>query len=321
MQAGTGADVVGIDAGGSKTVCLVADRTGAIVADARGPGANLQSAGELDVEKTLHDLLSQALAARPGMPAALCLGMAGVDRPGDAHVIRGILARLCRGTKVLIVNDALVALEAGAPGAPGIVLIAGTGSIAYGRDATGHAARAGGWGYVLGDEGSGFWLGRQAVRAILRAADRRGPDTALAPAVLAHFGLSRPQELVQPIYEGGMRPKVVAALASIVGDAADAGDPVAARLVDLGAEELAGAAISVARRLRLDAAAIDIPLAGGVFAAVPRVRHAVIGRLQSALPLARPALLTAEPALGALRLATALASGDARVPVYLETTH
>lgn len=321
MHAATGADVVGIDAGGSKTICVVADRSGAIVAEARGGAANLQSAGELDIEKTLHDLLSDALSARPGTPAALCLGMAGVDRPGDAGVIRGILARLCRGTRVLIVNDALVALEAGAPARAGIVLIAGTGSIAYGRDASGHAARAGGWGYILGDEGSGFWLGRQAVRAILRATDRRGPETALGAAVMGHFGVSRPQDLVQPIYDGGMRPKVVAALAPLVGDAADAGDPVAARIVDAGADELAGAAISVARRLQLDCMPIDVPLAGGVFAAVPRVRQAVTERLLTALPLARPELLTVEPAMGALRLATDLAAGDARVPIYLDTTH
>lgn len=313
--------VVGIDAGGSKTVCQVGDETGRVIAEARGSGANLQSAGELEVEKVLHEVMTEALAGIGESPAALCLGMAGVDRPNDARVMRGMLARLCRGSRALIVNDALVALEAGAPDSPGIVIISGTGSIAYGRDAHGHAARAGGWGHVLGDEGSGFWLGRQALRAVLRAADHRGARTELAPRIMAHFGVSREQDLVHPVYEGGMRPKAVAALASIVGDVADAGDHVAMHIVDIGADELASSAASVARRLDLVDCQIPLPLAGGIFRAVPRVRTRVIERLGELLPNATPALLTAEPASGAVRLAAALLAGDVRVPVYLDATH
>ena len=127
------------------------DADGHVLRESRGPGANLQSAGELEVEKVLHDVLSEVLMDMPHPPAAICLGMAGVDRPDDAQIVQGILRRICRGTKTLVVNDALVALEAGAPGQAGVVLIAGTGSIAYGRDDYGGAARAGGWGHVLGD--------------------------------------------------------------------------------------------------------------------------------------------------------------------------
>ena len=210
-------------------------------------------------------------------------------------------------------------LEAGAPGAPGIVLISGTGSIAYGRDARGRAARAGGWGHVLGDEGSGFWFGRQALRAVLRAADHRDEPTALAASVMAHFAVTREQDLVQPIYEGGMKPKVVAALASLVGDAADAGDAVAIRLIEAGAAELAASAATVAGRLSLAETAIPLPLAGGAFVAVPRLRMRVTERLLVLLPKARLALLSAEPASGALRLAVALLAGEERVPVYLDT--
>lgn len=313
--------VVGIDAGGSKTVCQVGDSEGRVVGEARGGGANLQSAGELEVEKVLHDVMTEALAAIGQSPAAVCLGMAGVDRPYDARVLSAILSRICRGSKALIVNDALVALEAGAPGLPGIVVIAGTGSIAYGRDAHGRAARAGGWGHVLGDEGSGFWLGRQALSAILRAADRRSRTTALAGPVMAHFGVTRETDLVHPVYEGGMKPNVVAALASIVGEVADAGDPVAMDIVAKGADELASSAASVGRRLGLESADIPLPLAGGIFRAVPRVRTLVIERLAELLPQARPALLSEEPATGAVRLAAAFLKGHARVPVYLDTTH
>ena len=309
--------IVGIDAGGSKTVCQVGAPDGGVLREARGPGANLQSAGELQVEKVLHDVMNDINES----PAAICVGMAGVDRPNDARLMRAMLSRLCRGSRALIVNDALIALEAGAPQAAGIVLIAGTGSIAYGRDAHGHAARAGGWGNVLGDEGSGFWLGRQALRAVLRAADQRGEATALTDRVIAHFDVARPQDLVQPIYEGGMKPKVVAAIAPMVADVADAGDAVARQIVDAGVEELVSAVQSVARRLDLSTREIPVPLAGGIFREVPRVRRLVIERLHAVLPSARPALLTVEPASGALQLAAALLRGDVRVPVYLDSTH
>jgi glucosamine kinase len=244
--------------------------------------------------------------------------MAGVDRPADGEIVQGILRRICRGTKTLVVNDALVALEAGAPGQPGVVLIAGTGSIAYGRDAHGSAARAGGWGHVLGDEGSGFWLGCQAIGAVLRAIDHRGAPTAMAAPIMAHFGVTRAQELVHPVYDEGTRPRAIAAIAPIVGEAADAGDAVAARIVDAGVAELAGAAISVAKRLTLDAREFALPLAGGIFQSVPRVRSLVMAKLGDQLPSARLALLDVEPAWGAVRLAADLARGTVRIPVYFD---
>ena len=118
-----------------------------------------------------------------------------------------------------------------------------------------------------------------------------------------------------------MKPKVVAELAALVGETAEAGDAVATRLVDVGAAELAGSAFSVARRLGLLDLDLPLPLAGGVFSAVPIVRTRVIERLARLLPHARPALLSEEPASGALSLATALLRGDVHIPVYLETTH
>ncbi len=315
-----GIRVIGIDAGGSKTVCQLGDEHGHVLREARGPGANLQSAGELEVEKVIHGVLSDVLMDEPNPPAAICVGMAGVDRPNDAEILEGMLRRMCRGTKILVINDALVALEAGAPGQPGVVLIAGTGSIAYGRDGHGGAARAGGWGHVLGDEGSGFWLGRQAIRAVLRAVDHRGRPTSMSGPICAHFGVTRPQALVQPVYEGGMRPRAIAAIAAIVGDAADSGDSVAAHIIDVGAGELAGAACSVAARLNLNHSAFALPMAGGIFRSVPRVRSLVLAKLGEQLPAAQPALLDVEPASGALRFAAQMLRGAVRIPVYMDLT-
>ena len=110
-----------------------------VLAEVRGPGANLQASGELNVEKVLHDAMEEAIGDRPIVPAAICLGIAGVDRADDEAVVRGIMKRIGYKARVLVVNDALVALEAGAPGEPGVVIVSGTGSIAYGRNSAGEA--------------------------------------------------------------------------------------------------------------------------------------------------------------------------------------
>src|SRR5688572_29008038 len=107
--------VLGIDAGGTKTVCQLADGHGHVVAEARSTGANLQAVGELQVEKVLHEVMEEAIGERDVIPAAICLGIAGVDRPDDAAVVRGIMKRTGYKARILVVNDALVALEAGAP--------------------------------------------------------------------------------------------------------------------------------------------------------------------------------------------------------------
>ena len=181
--------VLGIDVGGTKTVCLLGDEEGRVLSTARGPGANLQTVGELQLEKVLHTVMAEALTEQSVAPAAICLGIAGVDRPEDATFVRGVMSRIGYKARILVVNDALIALQAGIGAEAGIVIVAGTGSIAYGCDRDGTAARAGGWGYVLGDEGSGYWIGRLALRAIAREADGRGQPTSLTPRVLAHFGV------------------------------------------------------------------------------------------------------------------------------------
>ena len=135
--------VLGIDAGGTKTMCLLADGKGQIVGEARGGGANLQAAGELEVEKVLHHVMDAAVGDRDIRPAAICLGIAGVDRPEDTAAVHSIMRRIGFKAQVIVVNDALVALVAGAGDAEGVVVVAGTGSIAYGRVASRFGSRPG----------------------------------------------------------------------------------------------------------------------------------------------------------------------------------
>lgn len=309
--------VLGIDAGGTKTVCLLADETGRVRASARGPGANLQTLGELEVEKVLHEVMEGALAGEQAPPTAICLGMAGVDRPHDNAIIRGIMRRIGHKAPVLVVNDALAALVAGAGDEPGIVLIAGTGSICYGRNAAGQAARAGGWGYLLGDEGSGWWIGRESLTAVMRAGDGRGPATLLTERVLAHFGFTGTSDLIHEVYHHDTRRRGVAGLCGVVQQAADDGDVVARQILASAADELTLAVRSVATRLEMRGGQFPLVLSGSLFRVLPTLLSDVLAGLAEVVPRTRPQVLDVEPAVGAVRLALAEARGGARLPQYI----
>jgi len=309
--------VLGIDAGGTKTVCLVADEHGHVLGSARGPGANLATLGELEVEKVLHEVMEQAMLGQSGAPAVICLGIAGVDRAEDAAIIRSIMRRIGNKAPVLVVNDALIALEAGAGDGPGIVLIAGTGSICYGRNERGQAARAGGWGYILADEGSGWWMGQRAIQAVMRQADGRGPATSLTSRVLAHFGVTDASMLVFEVYYHDPRRRLIAGLGPAIQASVDEGDAVAREIVADAAGELALAARSVAEKLEMRGAQFPLVLSGGAFRVVTSLLADLTSRVAEVVPRGQPRLLDVEPAMGAVRLAVAEARGGARIPTYV----
>lgn len=309
--------VLGIDAGGTKTICLLADEQGRILSESRGGGANLQASGELKVEKVLHAVMEEAIGDRDLQPAAICLGIAGVDREADAVAVRGIMRRIGFKARTLVVNDALIALVAGAGEQPGVVIVAGTGSIAYGRDAADRAARAGGWGFVLGDEGGGYWIGRAALNAVVRQFDRRGPDTMLTGMVIEAMRLRNPSDLVHAVYAGGLHRNAIAGIVPVVQQAADAGDAVAADIISRASMELAVAASSVITRLEMRGERFPMLLSGGVFRGVPSLVPQVTTRLAEVAPRSEVRLLEAEPAAGAVTLALAVAHGRLTVPAYI----
>jgi len=309
--------VLGIDAGGTKTVCLLANDRGQILAESRGSGANLQAVGELEVEKVLHQVMEETLGDRDVRPDGICLGIAGVDRPQDANAVRGIMRRIAHKTHTMVVNDALVALVAGAGDQPGVVVVAGTGSIAYGRDASGRAARAGGWGYLLGDEGGGFWIGRAALSAVVRQFDHRGPTTLLTDLVLEQMQLTTPAELIHAIYERGLQRHAIAGIADVVQQATDAGDAVAAEILGRAAGELAAAAASVVTRLGMRGDVFPTVLAGGIFRGIPSLAADLATRMAEVAPRSEVRRLEVEPARGAVTLALAAARGQVVIPSYI----
>jgi N-acetylglucosamine kinase-like BadF-type ATPase len=299
--------VLGIDAGGTKTVGLLADEGGRVLREARGDGANLQTHGELEVEKVFHSVIEQL--SEDVRFDAVCIGIAGVDRPREEAVVKGILRRLGLRERVQVVNDAVIALVAGAAERFGIVVLAGTGSIAYGLSRSGRSARAGGYGYLLADEGSAYWLGHQALRAVVRAGDGRGPRTTLEALIFEALGIASAAELLPLVYEKGMPKYRIARLAPLLETARNAKDAVAGQILDEAARELALAARTVAAALGLGDEPFPVVLAGGVFKASPTLPASLARHLE--MPRAQPRLLEAEPATGAVTLALDLLRGAA----------
>lgn len=252
----------------------------------------------------MHEVL-EVLDA-PRTPSALCLGIAGVDRPGEREVIEGLLRRLGQRQRVRIENDALIALVAGAERRQGIVVVSGTGSVALGVDAAGRSARSGGWGYLLGDEGSAFWIGHAAIRRGIRAADGRGPKTSIYRRVCQALGLDSPADLVAWFYDQERSRHRVAELASLVEEAAQEGDASAQELLDHAAFHLASAARAVDDQLGFEVR-YPMVLTGGAFRACPSLVTRIEERLE--LPWADATLLEDEPARGAVMLALEMLDG------------
>src|SRR5579862_6474969 len=216
---------LGIDGGGSKTTCLLGDER-AVLASATAAGSNPIRVGEERSRQALHAAISQACASAKIQPSRLtrtCIGMAGAARPQIEKQVRVLLAEVVGG-QIEVAGDMVIALEAAFRGAPGLVVIAGTGSIAYGRNEKGETARAGGWGAVVSDEGSAYWIGREALAAALRLHDRSG-NNGLLSAISELWQVGSPEEVLR--IANSNAPIRFAELAATVSAAAEQGDPTA----------------------------------------------------------------------------------------------
>jgi N-acetylglucosamine kinase-like BadF-type ATPase len=299
---------LGVDGGGTKTHAVVVDARGVERGAALSGPANAHRVG---VEYAVAQIVAAAEEAarlagvRPPFTAAW-LGLAGLDAPADFAALAPGLVSLAG--IVHLVNDAELLLSA-LPDQVGIALIAGTGSIAVGRNAAGAATRVGGWGHTLGDEGSGYAIGRSGLVAAARAADGRGEPTSLLDRILAHWGLSAAHELMERTYAGANIGDIslVAQVAPLVLQAARAGDRVAQLIVRRGAVELARAAVVAGDQLGFDAAPLPVALGGSLLLRDPGYRDAVLRAIRRSRPLGEVALVE-QPALSAAQASIALAS-------------
>jgi len=294
---------LGIDAGGSKTTCVVGDET-SVLATATTEGSNVIRWGEAEARRQLDEAISQACASADVKLAdvrRICIGMAGAARPAISSIVKNMVAEIYPG-EIEVVGDMVIAMQAAFEKKPGVVVIAGTGSIAYGRNKDGQTARAGGWGYAISDEGSGNWIGRNAVSGVMRAQDEdEASPTGLALSILHAWHLQTLDELVRAANASpspdfsNLFPHVLAA--------ADGGDPIARTVLTQAGAELAGLAKIVTARLFEESPNVPVAMSGGVFRNSALVRNVFYNSLRSEYPQATVGATVVEPVKGALELA------------------
>jgi len=284
---------LGIDGGGTKTSCVIGDET-SVLGSGTAAGSNVIRLGEAKAREALGAAIRQACAAVKMTPAQIertCVGLAGAGRPEISNLVRRLLAELVSG-EIEVVGDMVIALQAAFGNGAGVMVIAGTGSMAYGRNASGNTLRAGGWGFSIFDEGSGHWIGRSAIAAIMRDYDETGEEnSALLDSVKKAWGLTTREQLV------------LAANLPAVLLAADSGDALARSILTQAGTELARLAKIVIRRLFPDGDQVPVAMSGGVFSNCALVRQVFYNSLRSEYPNCSVNLTVIEPVRGALELA------------------
>jgi glucosamine kinase len=306
---------LGIDGGGSKTTCAVGDEVSLLGSAVAGP-SNIIRVGETRARESLHEAIRKACAAAkidPRQVHRACVGVAGVASEEVASAVRNLVSEVIP-TEIEVVGDMQVALQAALGADPGVVVIAGTGSIAYGRDANGKTARAGGWGFAISDEGSAHWIGHTAVAALLRAADESGDDRFDQRSRFFREVKStwKVESLDQLARAANANPDFAALLPAVI-IAGDAGEEVARKVLTQAGRELADLAAIVIRSLFPDGIVCDrgtipVALVGGVFRYALVVREIfcdTLRNLDSRLQVNRNVV---EPVAGALLIARKLAS-------------
>lgn len=295
--------VVGVDGGGSKTRVLVADEHGTQLGEVVGPGSAVRPGKHEHSADVITAAVRDALAScemTHVMPKVLCVGVAGAGREPERQALWQALVGREVADEVVVHPDFSIALDDAFGEGPGILLISGTGSAAFGRSPAGQGARCGGWGPVIGDEGSGAWVGRRALSVAAASADGREPETALVGAILTAAQVNEPQELVA--WAAQATPAQLATLAPVVTSVADAGDLRANAVISLAVEELVLHVRALARQLFGDErAAVPVAFTGGMLTRGTTMRKRLEQRLRSAVPGAQVIAGEVDPARGAVR--------------------
>ncbi len=309
--------VIGIDGGGTNTIVWLAELDRAstdgnprvLGIGSAGP-SNQRAVGPMMATGNLDAAIESAFAAA-ALPratvAAACLGLAGADRDSDRRVIQDWAGAARVATRVAVVNDAIPLLHVDRGSGSGVALIAGTGSLAWGRNDSGQTARAGGWGYLFGDEGSAFSIGRAVLAAVSQAIDGRGERTSLTDEVLCSLEIASPQEIIAAVYASEVPRAVVAQMASLAFLAAAQGDQTANAILQQAAEDLAAMAVVTARGLKL----LPVPLlsmTGAVLIHNPEFQRQVTRKIEAAEIEVSSTIVAVNPVAGAVNIACQLAA-------------
>jgi glucosamine kinase len=295
--------VIGVDGGGSKTRLIIGTADGEQLLTIDGPGSAVAPGRAAHSAQVIADLVARALGeiSLPGavFPRVLYCGVAGTGREDQNRALRTALDEKELAEEVVVDSDGLIALYDAFEDRAGILLVAGTGSIAYGRSPSGTLVRCGGWGPAFGDEGSGGWIGKRALSIVAASSDGREPATALLFPILAATQCEDVQDLIQ--WAAAADARAFASLVPAVFATASMGDPRATALVTLAAEELVLHVRALARQLFGDErAAVSVALSGGLMQKGSILRKRLEHRLKSAVPGAQLRSEDVLPARGAL---------------------
>lgn len=275
---------VGLDGGGTKTAASVLDGQGKEIFRTLAGAVNVNGETEERVRETISRIFSDLSSLPGGIEScrAVCIGAAGISNPKTVPILTDAVRRTGYAGPLFLLGDQETAL-AGALGRPdGVILIAGTGSICYGKKEDGTAFRAGGWGHLIDDGGSGYAIGRDILSAVVRAQDGRGPATQLSEKVFEALGASSLQEVIAFTYGRGTRKQEIAALAPLVTEAAGKGDGVALEICRKAAEELFLLAQTV--QCRMGVSSGKLAMAGGILLKDPMIQALFLSRMKTRFP-------------------------------------
>jgi glucosamine kinase len=304
--------VVGIDGGGSKTHAIVADASGTSLGEATGPGSAVKPGEEESsadvITQVVRDALEKAKLTDV-TPRVICVGVAGAGRENAKQALWQALVARDIASDVIVHPDFGIALDDAFGDGPGVLLIAGTGSAAFGRSPAGSSGRCGGWGPIIGDEGSGTWIGKRALSIVSAASDGRESQTALTGAILTAAEVNEVSELIP--WAASATREQIASLAPVVFTVADGGDLRANALISLAVEELVLHIRALAQSLFGDErAAVPVALAGGLMNKGTTLRKRLEHRLRAAVPGAQVKASPIVPARGAVRGALRLIGAE-----------
>ncbi|MEH2202163.1 N-acetylglucosamine kinase [Nostoc sp.] len=309
--------VLGIDGGGSKTVCVLMDDLYQVLGRGEAGPSNYQSIGReatsQSIQSAIQNAFEAAIITNTDKIDAICLGLAGVGRAADIELVKDLVKELqnsklpivwaLQTANIIICNDALIALVGGIGQSVGIVVAAGTGSIVFGRNHRGDTKRVGGWGYILGDEGSAYKIAIAGMNAALKSYDGREISTSLIQGFKQHLDLESIEDLIELIYRRGWGVKKIAALAPIVDLAAASGDIVANIIIDDAVKELVKATSTVIDAIFNSDSVLEVVTTGSVWRGRCKIHDRFAASLVKKFPKVKVIFPRYEPAYGAGLLA------------------
>ena len=300
--------VVGVDGGGSKTRAAVMDSEHVLGEGSAGPSNPLR-VGLATAAAAVRDAIDKACSAasiKRHEIAAVGVGLAGVRRGDIRARMRETLIATLGIKQIELVSDGDIALSAATNGQPGVVVIAGTGSICCGMNARGKRVCAGGWGPLVGDEGGGSWIARRALMAVAYESDGRGPKTTLTPAACAYFHVGVADDLSTAIYAPTITNERIAGFARVVIETAASGDPVARSILNEAGKELGRTTVAVIRKLQLETERFQVAYVGGMFSAGELIIAPLREEIEQVAKKAFIAPPNSLPTIAAARMARAL---------------